>query len=72
MKARADEITRTIEAAQKADPAARRLATVPGVGMPTSSVIAATVPDVSNFRSARDVAAWLGLARLGSAWLGSD
>ena len=60
-RARIDQITRTIEAAHKTDPAATRLATIPGVAMLTASVVAATAPDVSNFRSARDFAAWLGL-----------
>lgn len=58
---RVDQITRTIEAAQRTDPAAKRLATIPGVGTLTSSVVAATAPDVSNFHSARDFSAWLGL-----------
>ena len=44
------------------DDAARRLATVPGVGPITASLIAATVGDnVGAFRSARHFAAWLGL-----------
>ncbi|MEE8455733.1 MAG: transposase, partial [Limibaculum sp.] len=46
---------------QGRDATAARLATVPGVGVLTSSVIAATTPEVANFRSARDFAAWLGL-----------
>lgn len=56
-----DEVTDRIETAQKTDPLARRLATVPGVGAITASAIAATTPEVDNFRSARDYAAWLGL-----------
>ena len=43
------------------DEVARRLQTVPGIGPIASSVLAATLPDVSNFKSARDLAAWLGL-----------
>jgi len=58
---RIDELTARIEAAQKADPLAKRLATIPGVGALTASAIAATTPEVDNFRSARDYAAWLGL-----------
>lgn len=54
-------LTAEIAAAQRQDEAARRLATIPGVGVLTSSVIAASTPDVSNFRTARDFAAWLGL-----------
>lgn len=39
----------------------QRLATVPGIGPITASVIAATVPDASIFRSGLQFAAWLGL-----------
>lgn len=60
-RAKIAELTAEIEAAQRQDEAARRLATIPGVGVLTSSVIAASSPDVSNFRTARDFAAWLGL-----------
>jgi len=56
-----DDLTARIESAQKADPLARRLATIPGVGAITASAIAATTPEVDTFRSARDYAAWLGL-----------
>jgi transposase len=41
--------------------ASRRLATIPGIGPITASVIAATVPDPRVFRSGRHFAAWLGL-----------
>jgi len=54
-------VTERIEAAQRTDLLARRLATIPGVGAITASAIAATTPAVDNFRSARDYAAWLGL-----------
>jgi transposase len=43
------------------DETARRLATIPGIGPITSSLIAATVGDISMFKSARHFAAWLGL-----------
>lgn len=56
-----DDLTARIEAAQKTDPLARRLATIPGLGAITASAIAATTPEVGNFRTARDYAAWLGL-----------
>lgn len=39
----------------------QRLATIPGVGVLSATIIAAATPDVSNFSSARDYAAWLGL-----------
>jgi transposase len=40
---------------------ARRLATIPGIGPITASLIAATVADIGLFKRARDFAAWLGL-----------
>jgi error-prone DNA polymerase len=43
------------------DETARRLATIPGIGPITASLIAATVGDISLFKSARHFAAWLGL-----------
>ena len=43
------------------DETARRLATIPGVGPITASLIAATVADIGAFESARAFAAWLGL-----------
>ena len=43
------------------DATARRLATIPGIGPITASLIAATVVDISQFKSARQFAAWLGL-----------
>jgi transposase len=39
----------------------RLLARVPGVGKLIASVITASTPDPSVFRSGRDFAAWLGL-----------
>jgi transposase len=55
------EVTGAISEAHKADETSRRLATIPGVGLLTASLVSATTPDVTNFRSARDYAAWLGL-----------
>ena len=43
------------------DETARRLATIPGIGPITASLIAATVGDISLFKTARQFAAWLGL-----------
>jgi transposase len=43
------------------DETARRLATIPGVGPLTASLLAATVTDIGLFKSARHFAAWLGL-----------
>jgi error-prone DNA polymerase len=43
------------------DETARRLATIPGVGPITASLIASTVVDIGMFKTARHFAAWLGL-----------
>jgi transposase len=56
-KARIDAITADLRRAAEADETARRLQTMPGIGPITASVLAATLPDVSAFRSARDLSA---------------
>jgi transposase len=43
------------------DEEAARLMTMPGIGPITASAIVATIPHATDFRSARDFAAWLGL-----------
>jgi transposase len=50
-----------IVAHARRDETARRLATIPGVGPITASLIVATVADIGMFESARHFAAWLGL-----------
>jgi error-prone DNA polymerase len=50
-----------IAAHARHDETARRLATIPGIGPITASLIAATVADIGVFKSARHFAAWLGL-----------
>src|SRR4029077_13644345 len=50
-----------IVAHARQDQTARRLATIPGVGPITASLIAATVVDIGLVKSARHFAAWLGL-----------
>ncbi len=61
LRERIETVPTRIEAAQKDDPLARRLATIPGLGPIASSAFAVTTPDVAAFRSARDYSAWLGL-----------
>jgi error-prone DNA polymerase len=60
-----DEAIVTLEAEivahARKDETAGRLATIPGIGPMTASLIAATVGDISLFKTARDFAAWLGL-----------
>ena len=60
-QARIDRLTEEIEQVHRKNDVSRRLASIPGVGVLTATAIAATTPDVSNFSSARDYAAWLGL-----------
>jgi transposase len=61
LEERIEAVTARMTATQKEDALARRLATVPGLGPIASSAFAATTPDMSACRSARDDAAWLGL-----------
>lgn len=58
---RIEQLTDEIEVAHERDETSQRLATIPGVGMLTATIIAATTPVVDNFDCARDYAAWLGL-----------
>ena len=55
---------RQIAALAKHDPNIARLQTIPGVGPITASAIAATIGSAHQFRSGRDLAAWLGLTPL--------
>src|SRR6186713_1468918 len=48
----------------KADPVARRLMTIPGIGPIAATAITALVPAPEGFRTGRDSAAWLGLTPL--------
>lgn len=61
-KARIDTITADLRRAAVADETTRRLQAMPGIGPITASVLTATLPDVSAFRSARDLSAWPGLS----------
>ena len=54
---RIDAITADVKARAQMDTVARRLQTIPGIGPITAGAIAASVPDVSNFNAARDLAA---------------
>ena len=48
----------------KADPVAKRLMTIPGIGPISATAITALVPAAEGFRVGRDFAAWLGLTPL--------
>lgn len=60
-KEKIDELTREIRREAEASPSARRLRTIPGIGPITATALVATLPDVTGFRSSRDLSAWLGL-----------
>ena len=57
----ATTLGKAIVAHARQDETARRLATIPGVGPITASLMAATVADIGLLESARHFAAWLGL-----------
>jgi transposase len=56
-----DELEKEIAEVHAQSETSRLLDGVPGIGKLIASVIAATVPDPSVFKSGRDFAAWLGL-----------
>ncbi len=58
---RIDALTRDIRREAEASEAAKRLQTIPGIGPGTATALAATLPDVTGFRTSRDLSAWLGL-----------
>lgn len=55
------DLTADLRADASANDAARRLQTVPGVGPITASAFVASLPDISDFKSGRDLSAWIGL-----------
>jgi transposase len=58
------ELDGEINRRSKADPTARRLMTIPGVGPIASTAITALVPAAQSFPAGRNFAAWLGLTPL--------
>lgn len=58
---RVADIEAAIVAWHKDNEASRRLATIPGIGPITASAIVATITDPTQFQSARQLAAWIGL-----------
>src|SRR6185312_9216442 len=59
--ARVREVEIKLLAWHRANPASRRLESIPGIGPITASAIVATVGDPRQFKSGRQFAAWLGL-----------
>jgi transposase len=58
---RIDQIERRLRQWQRQDPAAQRIAAIPGVGLLTATASIATMGDAKTFKSGREFAAWLGL-----------
>jgi transposase len=58
---RVSEVEVKLLAWHRANPASRRLESIPGIGPITASAIVATVGDPRQFQSGRQFAAWLGL-----------
>ncbi len=58
---RVEVLDSKIVAAVKADDAARRLTTIPGVGPIIAATVRAAVQDPAAFRTGRDLAAWIGI-----------
>lgn len=54
-------LTRKINALADESDGARRLATIPGIGQLTATALIAAAGDARQFRTARDLSAWLGL-----------
>jgi transposase len=66
------QLERELLAWYRSNDLARRIATVPGVGVLGASALAATVTDPSQFRSGRQFAAWLGLTPLNNSSGGKE
>jgi transposase len=64
LEAQIRKLDAEINRRSKADPVARRLMTIPGVGPITATAVTALVPAPGSFRTGRDFAAWLGLTPL--------
>ena len=54
-------LEKQLKAWHASSPASRRLETIPGVGVITATALVATIGDASQFKSGRELAAWLGL-----------
>ena len=60
-QARIKQLEATLLAWHRSNQASRRLATIPGVGVITATALVATIGDGAQFRSGRQLSAWLGL-----------
>lgn len=55
------DLTADVHVDANANEAAKRLQTIPGIGPITASAMVASLPNVSDFGSGRDLSAWIGL-----------
>ncbi len=69
---RVRQIERDLMAWYRSNELARRIATVPGIGLLGATAVAATVTDPTHFRSGRQFAAWLGLTPLNNSSGGKE
>lgn len=65
-------LDRELLAWHRANEANLRLESIPGIGVITATVIAATVSDPAHFKSGRQLAAWLGLVPRQNSTGGKD
>jgi transposase len=61
LDSRIEALTDEFAAQAKTDEAARRLATIPGIGVLNATALVAAVGNAATFARGRDIAAWLGL-----------
>ncbi|MDX4954735.1 transposase [Delftia acidovorans] len=61
LEERVAQLTRKMNAQADASDSSRRLATTPGVGQLTATALVAAVGDARQFKTSRDLSAWLGL-----------
>ena len=54
-------VEQRIEAMAEQSPDIQRLQKIPGIGIMTATAIAAAIPDKSEFKNGRHLAAWIGL-----------
>ncbi len=58
---RIEALNREFVERARADAVARRLATIPGIGVLSATALVAAIGDVASFTRGRDLSAWLGL-----------
>ena len=61
LEARIDRLDERLRAICRHDPTCRRLMAVPGIGPVVATALVASVGDARQFRSGRELAAWIGL-----------